>query len=656
MYMKILVTYKIFLVLRSIQTLGWEENDAYTKVTVIYFVGGFMAYAVNEIVILNSVGIFERLVNNLVGVGYQFFREVPSAKVRKLKNFLWLMRLWTFVCVFIGITSLRKVFKNPALPPLMTSLFPHPAGLPFKTKLLIACYHFCILGCHFYMLILNGITVVLFAFISINITMGVRYNPRTGHSQAKEHNLFFKYHRFLSVLQQHFNAVFGKWTLGNIVATSGGICVNTFLCVSHLHSPLRSFIVAAMGCFVLLNMYNSLGQLYEQSKETLFSWRIGTRFKSTNIVQDAENLVKILKTYGRIINLGSYFGIVPYKWENSKLIFLNSKPRLWIYWGYLSLIFSYELFLIPRSIHTLVMKDVNLFTKITLLYFVFGYLSYNVNEMLIVSNYGAHEMIVNNMVGLAGKFYKENPGGVCGKGNIKQFMWLIRLWFFVGLFIPVTNVLSVFRNPELPALLTSFFPEPGLVPLKWKLLIAAYHLCILGVHLYMVIFNGVTVILFVFVFVNIIKDMRINNLQIDHWMTFQIKRYYSVLSVLQNYTNAVFGIWTIQTAITTVVGVIINAFLAIIFFKSRSYVIATIGCIVILMLFKNLGQLFEESRETFLSWKKITQPEFRKFHRSCRPLRVSVGSFYFADKSLMLTLLTIIVTHSANLILTFTYD
>ncbi|CAG7719407.1 unnamed protein product [Allacma fusca] len=206
MYMKILVTYKIFLVLRSIQTLGWEENDAYTKVTVIYFVGGFMAYAVNEIVILNSVGIFERLVNNSVSIGYQFFRS------------------------------------------------------------------------HSYMLILNGITVVLFAFISINITMGVRYSPSTSQSQAKEHNLFVKYHSFLSVLQQHFNAVFGKWTLGNIVASSGGICVNTFLCVSHLHSPLRSFIVAAMGCFVLLNMYNSLGQLYEQSKETLFSWRIGTRF------------------------------------------------------------------------------------------------------------------------------------------------------------------------------------------------------------------------------------------------------------------------------------------------------------------------------------------------------------------------------------------
>ena len=74
--------------------------------------------------------------------------------------------------------------------------------------------------------------------------------------------------------------------------------------------------------------------------------------------------------------------------------------------------------------------------------------------------------------------------------------------------------------------------------------------------------------------------------------------------------------------------------------------------VVLLYLFQRMGNVYTESSELLSEFvPNYSTPWFRRVVKAYKPLRVNVGSFYYADRTLVLTILTIIFTNTASLVM-----
>ena len=103
-----------------------------------------------------------------------------------------------------------------------------------------------------------------------------------------------------------------------------------------------------------------------------------------------------------------------------------------------------------------------------------------------------------------------------------------------------------------------------------------------------------------------------------------------------------------------ITAIVINATLAVLHGSPRSLVLASALFVIIIYVYKTYGSLYEESRVTWESWKRggRTSPWFRRYCRAHRPARILMGSFFYADKGLALTIFSIVLDNTANMILT----
>ena len=67
--------------------------------------------------------------------------------------------------------------------------------------------------------------------------------------------------------------------------------------------------------------------------------------------------------------------------------------------------------------------------------------------------------------------------------------------------------------------------------------------------------------------------------------------------------------------------------------------------------FKALGQLYEESQKMLCHKRKQRGNKwFRRFHKSCRPLKIRVAGLYFVDPPMALTMGSFVIQNVANML------
>ena len=73
---------------------------------------------------------------------------------------------------------------------------------------------------------------------------------------------------------------------------------------------------------------------------------------------------------------------------------------------------------------------------------------------------------------------------------------------------------------------------------------------------------------------------------------------------------------------------------------------------LIVIIYSKLASLYEVSEDVLRGWKrgKSFSIWFRRFLKSTRPLKVQLGSYFYADKALVLTSLGIIADNSVTLL------
>ena len=69
-------------------------------------------------------------------------------------------------------------------------------------------------------------------------------------------------------------------------------------------------------------------------------------------------------------------------------------------------------------------------------------------------------------------------------------------------------------------------------------------------------------------------------------------------------------------------------------------------------LFRALGQVYEKSGEVLLLHSTGNGDKWlRRFHRSCRPLRVEIAGLYFVDPAMSLTMGSFVAENVGNLLI-----
>ncbi|CAG7724356.1 unnamed protein product, partial [Allacma fusca] len=171
-----------------------------------------------------------------------------------------------------------------------------------------------------------------------------------------------------------------------------------------------------------------------------------------------------------------------------------------------------------------------------------------------------------------------------------------------------------------------------------------------SVMCFYLLFTLLTVFTFVHSITQAIKNLRISS---DREEFGKLKVVYMKLTILTTVFNMMFSRWLMILEVMIIIAIVVHLFLSIVIGQLRVLILAMFGILIIVFLFSSCGDVNELATKTLNAWKLLLyQREFRKFHRSCRPWRISLGGFYFVDKALVLTILSIISQQTWNLILT----
>ena len=87
--------------------------------------------------------------------------------------------------------------------------------------------------------------------------------------------------------------------------------------------------------------------------------------------------------------------------------------------------------------------------------------------------------------------------------------------------------------------------------------------------------------------------------------------------------------------------------------RVRLFVVAMFSLGLLTSFWKGLGAVYETCVDVLAKWKQQERsPQYvRKFLRATRPDRVQIGSYFYADGSMVLTLLGIVTENTCNVLL-----
>ena len=134
----------------------------------------------------------------------------------------------------------------------------------------------------------------------------------------------------------------------------------------------------------------------------------------------------------------------------------------------------------------------------------------------------------------------------------------------------------------------------------------------------------------------------------------RICKYAGEMSVLAQHFNSIYGTFMLTLELLLIVAVVVNTTFAVLLGSPRSLVIASTLFVIVIYAYKAYGSVYEESRETWESWQRggINNAWFRRYCKAYRPPRVALGTFFYADKSLTLTILSVVLNNTVSMALT----
>jgi len=127
------------------------------------------------------------------------------------------------------------------------------------------------------------------------------------------------------------------------------------------------------------------------------------------------------------------------------------------------------------------------------------------------------------------------------------------------------------------------------------------------------------------------------------------------LQMLQCFCNEMWGTTNVLYEVCCIGGSILGFHGSVRLPGSRAvqqFVVAIFFASTLLHLWTDMGDIFKSAKSVQQSWKeKVEDPWFKRFLRSTRVVRMNVGAFFYADRSIRLTILGMISQNTVSLLL-----
>ena len=124
------------------------------------------------------------------------------------------------------------------------------------------------------------------------------------------------------------------------------------------------------------------------------------------------------------------------------------------------------------------------------------------------------------------------------------------------------------------------------------------------------------------------------------------------LAVLMANFNWTFSTWALVVEVMVIAAVVMNSSIAILFLSARAAPIGIAALTLLVTVFGSLGNVHSRSRKLILTCRGMRGNAWLTRHYiATQELRVKVGSFFYADRSLVLTILSIILTNTVNIVM-----
>ena len=220
----------------------------------------------------------------------------------------------------------------------------------------------------------------------------------------------------------------------------------------------------------------------------------------------------------------------------------------------------------------------------------------------------------------------------------------------------IGRALGVLREPRFPALLTSLFVEPELIPLPLKLLFGYIHMHMNAFHYLIFAFNLMAVVYYNYGFVIMMRRLKVReDGSISRHEHLEEKALlYRQLTIIQTVYNSIFSSFLVVVKVLGIFSSVMNLFMAVAHQSFKGLIVGSFTLVICFILCNTLAQVYEESLSVKQSWKLVHHFKWLvKFVKSARSQAVTVGSYYFVDRGLLFTVLDIIFSNTANLILTY---
>ena len=251
--------------------------------------------------------------------------------------------------------------------------------------------------------------------------------------------------------------------------------------------------------------------------------------------------------------------------------------------------------------------------------------------------------------------FNDNDSHFAGNSRTKVSIRFFRFMIFVCVFASTTNGLGVFLSPHSRRWLSSMADDPKCLPLLVKFAISQVHLMMSGFLFYSLCVHASTALWYSEEIISSTSFLLPSDLRGNinrNSVSFSLN--YRALQVLQANFDAIYRSYNTFQQMMTISVAVLAMYQAVKFRSLRALILAVASGVGRCWYLKHSAMVYETSRDVLIKWKqgKSQGPWFRRFLKSCRVVSIPVGTFFYVDRRLILTTISIILNTCASLILT----
>ena len=235
----------------------------------------------------------------------------------------------------------------------------------------------------------------------------------------------------------------------------------------------------------------------------------------------------------------------------------------------------------------------------------------------------------------------------------------------ISTFTTVTVLITALSGSKSLTLLTSILAkhEDEEVQVHIRIAVAAFHLVTNGFHTFAFWLQCSSVVSFSSDITSLLENMNpriqcVEYLQYNARIIRMARRFtrdYRSLSVLRAHFAGLFRHYVSIIQLAGISCVVTNTYQAVVTGSLRSLVLALAVFYGHIQFVERTAQVHDMSANVLLRWRRVGKGHvplwFPRFLKSCKNVSVPVGNFFYIDRGLVLTILSVVTDSSASLIL-----